>query len=121
MTTDASHLVLIEENAKLATAILSRIKPVNRFVSIAQVVQPDRVDIEFRKREPVPIFLHLGDGGKKVIFLRRLQPRTNPAYFDLWAFRIVIGRDVGINAGGIDLWLRGLQRDQCEAYRDQCK
>src|SRR5947207_6437123 len=64
-TTDASHLGLIQENAKLPTAILSRIKPVNRFFSIAQVVQPDRGDIEFRKREPVPIFLHRGNRDRK--------------------------------------------------------
>src|SRR5437764_6005433 len=68
-TTDASHLGLIQENAKLPTAILSRIKPVNRFFSIAQVVQPNRTDIELRESEPIPIFLHRGDGSKKVIFL----------------------------------------------------
>src|SRR6059058_2433196 len=61
---DASHLGLIQENAKLPTAILSRIKPVNRFFSIAQVVQPNRTDIELRESEPIPIFLHRGDGSK---------------------------------------------------------
>src|SRR5438094_1507038 len=60
-TTDASHLGLIQENAKLPTAILSRIKPVNRFFSVAQVVQPDRSDVELRESQPVPVSLHLGN------------------------------------------------------------
>ena len=36
--TDTSHLGLIQENTKLSAPVLSGIKPINRFLSIAQVV-----------------------------------------------------------------------------------
>src|SRR5206468_472168 len=118
---DAAHLALIQKNSKLPSSILSRIKPIHRFLSIAQVVKPNRSDIELRKSEPVPIFLHLGDGSKEVSFLRRCQTRAKPTYADFWAFRVIIRRDVDVDVRGIDLRLRGVQRERCEGYRRECK
>src|SRR5206468_12890806 len=113
---DAAHLALIQKNSKLPSSILSRIKPIHRFLSIAQVVKPNRSDIELWKRELVRIFLHFGYGGKKFVFLRRRQTRAKPADTYGWTFRVVVWRDVNINVRGVAHRLYRIQRGPRQVY-----
>ena len=63
---DTSLLDLIQKSAELAPAILSGVKPINRFFPIAEVVEANRSHIKLRKIELLPRLLHLADRSQKL-------------------------------------------------------
>src|SRR5262245_20869458 len=50
----AAHLVAVDQARKKTAAILSRVKPVNRFLSVTQVIEANRGDVRLDEVECVP-------------------------------------------------------------------
>src|SRR5262249_22697082 len=85
------------QTGKKSSPILSRVKPVNRFLPVTQIIKANRRDVCLGKIKGVPRLFHFLDRRDKLRFGFRGQTLAKLADLDSWPFGIVVRRDVNVD------------------------
>ena len=116
---DAAHFIPVDQRSEQPTPVLGRIKPVNRFLPKAQIVQADCSNVRLWEAKNVPGLFHLGDRRDKLWFTIRIQAFAETPDVDGRSFGVVVWCYVDLDSNGIVDGLAGGHNDVAKKHDDK--